>query len=810
MLMLSDKTGHFDRVSIPIKRSTYGPLQPKVAGINEMYIQSKDVLVPGLTWIVSTTDRGRSWDTVMVNGDAFFHGDYEPILLAREALLVLGMPNELGGLGLFVSTDYGSSWHDTIGFNVSDVEFNAMNEFTGLPPCDYSSPQTAYILDTNGATESDDGGRTWHRAPVPPTTAWYRYFGESNILSQRWTSESGLRLFRSIDRGTSWIVIDTMRFVNHDTTIVPATLHEVRRDGNNLSATFRYRSGEIVSTTDAGETWIYRGRTQPDDEFDDVEKEMSTLSGQGTIIPQKGDHFIVLPEGSADPLYHVSNVPAGIPLQLGDSVYLIGTGSSLFKSIDDGVTWFILDSEIAGFHGVARPRDADIQPFEAQKLWIGRKGQLHGRAQYEEIRYNVGGTSRSNSTHFLALRQIGDEVKWCYAGFTLDNPYLPISESNHFQPAIGQSSPILVNFVVNDVAFPSKFIVQTDSGQPLHATTRKRIHFAWQVRSGEVLLMADSLLISADTGLTWRALPSLGLPLDSAENIATVTSFCEGPNGEWYMGLSGSVIMSAEEETGREPGGVVRSRDRGLTWQRLSGFPEPTHVFHVACDGAGVVYASTTQRTYGVDRPSGRKEQDHMSQVFRISGDTAELSFSEYLSGPPTKAGRVLRRDQRGAMLYATMYEGLKRSTDGGLSWHQVGNDALDTMTIKDVVVARDNRLYVGTTIGVYESNALTSGIEQEEDASRRTTVWCYPTPAATSLRIRLNNMDLVIGTAPKLILCTIKGEEVLNFSEDVRRSLGSKRTEFDADVSNLTPGIYALVLQVGKSSAFHKVLIIH
>ncbi len=810
VFVLSDTSELFHNVNMPIDRSFYGPLQPKVASSSLMYIQSKDVVAPGLSWIVSTTDRGESWDTVQINGETFFRGGYAPIALARGALLVVGFPNESGGLSLLVSTNQGSSWNDTIELNFSNSEFIAMNEFTGLAPYDYSSGQTTYILDPDGALESDDEGRTWHRAPVPNSTSWYRYLGDSNILLQRWTPATGIQLVRSADRGNTWKNIDTLRFINHDTLFMPSVMHELRRDGNSASATFRFRSGAVVSTTDAGASWIYRGQTLSDNEFNDVELEMSTFPGHGTIIPQQRNYFISVPEGSMAQLRHIRNVPTGIPLQISDSVCYIGTGSSLFKSTDGGNSWFILEKEIVGYQGVFRRDDAGIQPFEAQKLWFGRKGLLHSKAQSYRTIDHEGGVSIWSSTHFLVLREEHDRLRWYYPGFTSEDPHLPINETNVLESDSGQPSAVLIRMVQNDVAFPSKLLIQIDSGLPFRSTVRRRTHFAWQVRSGEVLLMADSLLISADTGLTWRALPSLGLPLDSAGNIATVTSFCEGPNGEWYMGLSGSVIMTAEEETGREPGGVVRSRDRGQTWQRLSGFPEPTHVFHVACDGAGVVYASTTQRTYGADRPSGRKEQDFMSQVFRISGDTAELSFSEYLSGPPTEAGRVLRRDQRGAMLYASMYEGLKRSTDGGLSWHQVGSDALDTMTIKDVVVARDNRLYVGTTIGVYESDALVLGVNQDEDESRRTTVWCYPTPAVSSLRIRLNNMDLVNSSAPKLILCTVKGEEVLNFSDEVRRSLGTKRTEFDADVSNLTPGIYALVLQAGKSSAFHKVLIRH
>ncbi len=807
-----DSARSFIAVDLPIKRSFYGPHQAVVAEDSVMYITSQD-LPPGFTWIVTSTNQGRNWNVVRLHSDTLFDGSPLSIHVASGPLLIVESVENRERSYLSVSTDRGQSWHDKFPIMYDDPEYQSLVFDRNFRPVGASSPKTHYILDPKGAIESSDSGQSWYRAPIPPNTGWYRYLGDSVVLAQVRTSEDAVRLLRSTNRGSTWTQIDTVRFVNSDRSFVPGFMHEVRRDGSNAHATFRFRSGTIVSTTDAGASWIYRGQTLSDNDFNDVEREMSTFLGHGTIIPQQQDYFVVVPEGSFSPISHIRNVPSGIPVQISDSVYLVSNLTALFKSVDGGESWFILEREIQGFSGIYRRDDIDLQRYEAQCLWWGQENQLSARAQYDVYGEGENGQYRLHSPrHFLIQCPIGSEYRWCYSGIMADAANTPISESNFLQPSAGMPSPVLVRVTIDNSENNRAGVLDllAFKGQKERSTVRRRTHYAWQVRSGEVLLMADSLLISADTGQSWRALPSSGLPLDSAGNIATVTSFCEGPNGEWYMGLSGAVIMSAEVETGREPGGVVRSRDRGQTWQRLSGFPEPTHVFHVACDGTGVVFASTTQRSYGADRPTGRKEQDYMSQVFRIFGDTAELSYSEYLSGSPTKAGRVLRRDQRGAMLYASMYEGLKRSTDGGLSWHQVGNDALDTMTIKDVVVARDNKLYVGTTIGVYESNALTSGIEQEEDASRRPTIWCYPTPAATSLRIHLNNVDPVIGTAPKLILCTIKGEEVLNFSEDVRRCLGSKRTEFDADVSNLTPGIYALVLQAGKSSSFHKVLILH
>jgi len=68
------------------------------------------------------------------------------------------------------------------------------------------------------------------------------------------------------------------------------------------------------------------------------------------------------------------------------------------------------------------------------------------------------------------------------------------------------------------------------------------------------------------------------------------------------------------------------------------------------------------------------------------------------------------------------------------MNWTKAGGDELDTVTINDVVVGRNNEIFIGHTRGVMQTEVLSTSIEEthgdDEDQSRRTTVWCYPTPS--------------------------------------------------------------------------------
>jgi len=240
--------------------------------------------------------------------------------------------------------------------------------------------------------------------------------------------------------------------------------------------------------------------------------------------------------------------------------------------------------------------------------------------------------------------------------------------------------------------------------------------------------------VSADTGRTWRSIAAAGLPRKSKGQIARITSMCEDNKGTLYAGLSGRTMTVDTGVVEQEPGGVWKSTNVGQSWTPAAEFPAYTRTLNMAYDGNGTLYATTTQRTQTLEDNGRANDLDFGADAYVVRNDSLIKTFTEFLSGLPARGNRVLRRDQQGAMLCATMHSGLLRTTNAGMNWTKVGGDELDTVTINDVVVGRNNEIFIGHTRGVMQTEVLSTSIEEthgdDEDQSRRTTVWCYPTPS--------------------------------------------------------------------------------
>jgi len=809
-----DSGSSFYPTKLPVYRINYDHLVPVQVGDSTMYIQNKDDQFPTVSWIVRSTNGGVTWDSVFRNGSIELPRYFAPIAMAHDSLIILRCFVIQSNPAYDYSTDGGKHWQDSLhSFHLEDSTYNSFVRGAIPIKIDSAAPGVIYILDPEGATETRDGGRTWQRSPVPSTTTWFRYLTDSVIISTRWSAAQETSLWRSSNNGKTWTSIDTIHFVNSDTAFKARELHMLRRDGNR-AMTFRFRSGAVISTTNAGEKWIYRGRTPF---YEDAENEFSTHPLYGTVVPLNQNSFAVVPSGSFKPVEMILNYPGGIPLQVSDSVFLVLNGNLGFKTIDHGASWFVWSKEIKGVTAELFGPGMQGQLFEGRRLWWDRDGYLASHAQLDGTGEAVTGGYVLTNTVSLVRKPLGNSHRWFHFSpdrgpWKLNNA---ISESNQLFPAWGSPSPVLVDVFLYDPELENtpQVTIEISKEEEIREFLRPNLHYIRQLHNGALVVAADSLFTSADTGRTWRTLAARGLPIGANGNLNTVTAICEDLAGTLYVGLSGMTLTRDGDVVGTESGGVWRSRDGGQTFTPLAGFPSPTHILNIACDGLGRVYATTTQRTRTLDAVDKlRQDHDFSAEVYVAKGDTVLQTYSEFYSGPIPPGNRVLRRDQQGAMLCATLNSGLLRTINAGLNWTKVGGDELDTVRINDVVVGRNNELYIGTTRGVMYSNAFATSVEEtqgdDDDMSRRTTVWCYPTPTTSTLRIRLNNMDLLQGTRPRLTIMTLVGEEAMDLTDQAVRSLGSQRTEFDLDVSALPRGVYGLALQAGKNSSFMKVMV--
>lgn len=197
--------------------------------------------------------------------------------------------------------------------------------------------------------------------------------------------------------------------------------------------------------------------------------------------------------------------------------------------------------------------------------------------------------------------------------------------------------------------------------------------------------------------------------------------------------------------------GVLMSRDRGRTWQRISpeGHPEIRNIESLAIDprSEDIIYVGTWHLPWKtVDggrswfRTGGRDngivdDSDIFSIVIdRSNPDVVYLTACtgiyksvtagkrwSRVSGVPSRSRRTLTlvQDERdGRVVYAGTTEGLWRTTDGGATWSLITSDRL---IVQDIALVRDSNETTITVLIATENAgilALRPGSERFESAN--------------------------------------------------------------------------------------------
>lgn len=810
IFLSTDSAKTLRTVELPIQRSFYGDLKPFVASDSIVYVHSTDIVLPNNQWIVSTTNRGISWQTIERFGSPY---NVANIYLATESFLAIGVPLDTTFTSMAdISTDGGRTWlSQPILLELENTMFGSLIQETKTNVFGKAGSACIYRLDPLGALESTNGGVTWQRSKVMPGTIRYWHVGDSAMLSLTASIDKPFQMWRTMNRGLLWEKLDTIVFVNTDTLVDADHFQLMNAIGDSLF-TFRTRGGSIVSTSDGGVSWFYRGNTPRSGSSEPV---AFSNTKQGTLICDNSRTYYIVNHDVSTPLISTP-YPGGLPLPVGDSVVLLAYNNALAKSIDRGKNWFILDSELTGHSGEYSRDDPDVQQYESRRLWWDYSGNLNALAQFDWIR---DGSGSAISTSFVLDRcSIESENKWCLTPFDGDidlKKSITIDVSNKMQRADLPTSPWIVQITEGDSSnsFSSSIALYRRDNKSTTRLRRKNAHLIRRLADGELMMFADSLLVSKDSAMSWEALPATGFPRTSNGDLARVTAISKDGEGTLYAGLSGVMLSLNGESIGHEPGGVWKSSDGGLSWTIVDGFPEHTHVLDIACCRPGSLFVYATNRTFRVDGDRNSPNVDYMYKILVVREGAVQESFSEFVSGPTPPGNRLLLPDADGSMLCSTLYSGLMRTSDAGQSWVKIGADQLDTVTINDVVISKNHELCIGTTKGVLMYTGTTSGMDNsdEEDAeSKRTTVWTYPTPCSYSMRMRLNNIDLITSPNVRLYVCNLMGEEVLDLSEYATRSNAMNQFEFDVLLGDLPSGTYGVILLAGSNSWFHKLMVVH
>ncbi len=151
---------------------------------------------------------------------------------------------------------------------------------------------------------------------------------------------------------------------------------------------------------------------------------------------------------------------------------------------------------------------------------------------------------------------------------------------------------------------------------------------------------------------------------------------------------------------GIEVGGMVSSRDGGVSWQQLPGLDADIHCVNLSSDRPGSIYVATASAPYRSDDGGGRWE---------LINTGLNRRYTLHIAAAPDDADLVLVTVSANARRSSPQFY---RSTDGGRSWQLVaglgeGENAEDMVVAFDWDPQAPGRVYAGADGG---------GLFQSED----------------------------------------------------------------------------------------------
>lgn len=692
-------------------------------GIDGGLIQS--ILVAGNTLIAGTdqggvfrsTDNGASWAPSGLPGE-----DVQTLVTSGGAIFA-GT-----GRGLFRSNDGGATWE------------TANN---GLPRTGSNTPRSILTLrsDDNqlfagtevGVYRSENGGANWTASGLTDENV-------NEIISAGGAlyaaTDSGV--FRSTDGGATWAPRSTGLPVESGINYYP--IFAVTSFGNALLAG---TIEGVFRSTDSGATWTPSSTGLP-----------VTFNGSFSSVYRLGTGGGALFCGTDNGVYRTTNGTTWSPVGLSDQsifsitgnddVVLVGTYSSIFRSVDSGATWSKVTNGLSNlwvYKVVARGNilftgtdDGVYRSTDNGASWI-RSG-LANKV--------VGGLGVSGSS--LVAASGGDAYlsRDNGATWTTLTGSLP---SAGFRTLVSTGSTLYAATSTGGVFRSTNGGVdwtQLSSGLPKSSESEyRRVEALASVGNSIIAGTARGVFRSAD-GSNWTE-SSAGLPKDSNGFYPEVNAFISAGNfllaatgGQgiyrsadggvnWTESSSGlhskfieSLTSSGNTVFAGGAGGVSRSSDAGQNWSPI-GLNELLSVFALTVTDKGV-FAGTTEGAFVLAEASLAWRESNAGLAYKLINaaavDGESLVVGTYKGGvfrstdgtawSPSSSGLPPASDVRAfvksgnSLFLGTTGGGVFSSSDQGRTWTARVN-GLGNLNVNALTSGGSN-IWAGTNGGVFRS----------------------------------------------------------------------------------------------------------
>ena len=676
---------------------------------------------------------------------------------------VAGLPGDPSRLyfatatgGLWRSTDGGTTWtpllEDATTTSIGDIAVSPSDPEVLWVGTGENNPRNSTSVG-DGIWRSTDGGETWTHAGLPetervgrirvhpddPDVAWVAAMG------RLWGPNAERGVFRTTDGGRRW---SRVLYVDEDTGAADLALHPT--NPRILYATtydhrrrpWHFRSGGPGSglwrSTDGGLTWTeltdpVRENGLPDGTLGRIGVAVSPADPDRVYaIIESHDPGVVWRSDDAGDTWRavsederVANRPfyySDLRADPTDANTLFALAGGLYRSVDGGVTWERIASNIHGDHHALW-----IDPADPDRILNGNDGGFHvsrdGGDHWEHVNtvplgqfYHIAVDDRYP---YRVCGGLQDNDVWCGPSRTLS---VTGPLQNHWYELVGPGDGMWVAIHPEDpdVAYTDTqggdvYRVDLGTGQarsihpypvPLGGSAAREhpLRFGWDAplilspHDPETVYLGGNVVFrTRDGGQTWERispdlsdadsskLASSGGPITPdntvAEYHATITALAESP-------VEPGLLWA-----GTDDGNLHLTRDGGETWtgiaERLADLPAESWFSHVE---PSPHVAGTA--TVAVDR----HRSDDMAPYLYRTTDFGR-NWTDVTGNLPTPGWvHVVREDPRVPdLLYAGTETGVWASWSGGGRWTSL-RAGLPPVPVRDIRVhPRENDLVLGT-----------------------------------------------------------------------------------------------------------------
>jgi len=667
--------------------------------------------------------------------------------------------------GIFLSSDDGYSWHQrNIGMaNLSVTDLSSATD------------HVLFAATESGLFKTINHGEVWYR--VDTWSTWTYLYKVWVTRDRTVLAGSSHGLYRSTDAGTTWKHVDSLPDLE---------IHAFAENENCLYAGlvsgYPFSEGGVYKSTDDGISWVLASQQfsvwslvcTPNGKV-----YAGTANGKLYRSTDSGEHWARSDSGLPSSYIRALFVDSSNRLFVGTGHVAASPGFGIFTSSDDGSTWHprnnglpnpYVQSIVQSHRGaiaIGTGGNGVYLSSNSGELWLERNSGLVGTTVYS-LGVGPGGNVFAGTGNYVSGPYNGSGLFQSTDNGLNWSACSGLASSWIHSIGFDQTGRVYVG-TADGISF------STNSGRTWIQSTLDSVRVNAIATIEPRTILAGSyagIHRSTNAGETWNA-------ADSGLTELSVNCLVTSPLNRFTYAGTGHI-------NGSIAGRIFRSTNGGLTWDDVSGTVPNTHIYALAVDSLGNVYAG-----------------GYSSGLF-MSADAGASWQSIGLPGLSVVAIATNEKNQILVSGYDTSGYGVFTTTDFGTTWSDF-NSGLNGAAVFSIAFDQTGHLLGGSfRHGVFRTFRSTTRVAESRSGlmSGFSLSQNYPNPFNPNTKL---NFTVPLRGMVRLTVFDVVGRQVANLLD--KEVLPGQYT-INWNASSLPSGAYFLRFEASDFVAVRRLIL--